>query len=127
MEQWNGKHRAFAVKVYISGGFSLRGIHDGPLVNLIQSWVAKFRAAESTFLQFRSSRTELPYKNQTVQDLVDSDFALRRTYAKVKFLTFPTDAWMGNIFFSDEAHLHIYSTKFIYEIIERAEREKVSF
>ena len=167
MEQWSGEHRAFAVEAYISSGFSLsqarrrfnnrygiRRLRDGPSINLIQSWVAKFRATGSTLnrpkpgpiptvatdesvarvmvsvtenprlsLRARSStlgitkstlqvimRKKLkfhPYKIQIVQDLHDSDFALRKTYAEVMLLRFRTAARMGNIFFSDEAHFHI--------------------
>ena len=167
MEQWSGEHRAFAVEAYISSGFSLsearrrfnnrygiRRLRDGPSINLIQSWVARFRATGSTLnrprsgptpsvatdeniervmvsvaenprlsLRARSSilgitkstlqvimRKKLkfhPYKIQIVQDLKDSDFPLRKTYAEVMLLRFGTATRMGNIFFSDEAHFHL--------------------
>ncbi|CAH2099799.1 unnamed protein product [Euphydryas editha] len=61
MEQWSGKHRAFAVEGYISSDFLLSEAHrrfnnrydirrlcDGSSIKLIQFWVAKFRATEST-------------------------------------------------------------------------------
>ncbi|CAK1589781.1 unnamed protein product [Parnassius mnemosyne] len=167
MDPWSGEHRAFVVEVYFSSGFSLsetrrrfnnhygiRRIRDGPSINLIRSWVARFRATGSTInrprpgptptvatdenvervmasvienprlsLRARSSilgiskstlqvimRKKLklhPYKIQIVQDLLESDFELRKTYAETMLLRFKTATRMGNIFFSDEAHFHI--------------------
>lgn len=167
MEQWSGEHRAFAIEAYMSNEFSLsqarrrfnhrygiRRLRDGPSINLIQSWVARFRATGSTInrpkpgptpavatdeniervmisvaenprlsLRARSSilgikkstlqvimRKKLkfhPYKIQIAQDLQESDFELRKTYAEMMLSRFRTATRMGNIFFSDEAHFHI--------------------
>lgn len=60
MQQLTGNQCAFAVEAYISSNYSLskarrqfnnhygiRRVSDGPPINLIQSWVARFRATGS--------------------------------------------------------------------------------
>lgn len=43
----------------------------------------------------------------TVQDLNESDYPLRETFAKTMLYRFRTADTLGNIFFNDEAHFHI--------------------
>lgn len=63
--------------------------------------------ARWSILREKLKKLTYPYKIQIVQDLHDSDFALRKTYAEAMLLRFRTATRMGNIFFSDEAHYHV--------------------
>ncbi|KAL0830483.1 hypothetical protein ABMA28_002646 [Loxostege sticticalis] len=60
MSQWSGEHRAFAIEAFFKSHdsyvlarrqfcshFNIRRISDGPSVNLICSWVERFRATAS--------------------------------------------------------------------------------
>lgn len=75
MSQWSSEHRAFAVETFFKSNdsyviarrqfcskFGIRRISDGPSVNLIRSWVQRFRATASAMNvprpgPSRSSRT----------------------------------------------------------------------
>lgn len=75
MSQWSSEHRAFAVETFFKSNesyviarrqfcskFGIRRIRDGPSVNLIRSWVQRFRATASAMNvarpgPSRSSRT----------------------------------------------------------------------
>lgn len=75
MSQWSSEHRAFAIEAFFKSNdsyviarrqfcshFGIRRISDGPSVNLIRSWVQRFRATASAMNTprpgpSRSSRT----------------------------------------------------------------------
>ncbi|CAH2088627.1 unnamed protein product [Euphydryas editha] len=70
MSQWSSEHRAFAVETFFKSNdsyeiarrhfcskFGIRRIRDGPSVNLIRSWLQRFRATTSAMNVLRPGRS----------------------------------------------------------------------